>query len=64
MFYPGNLAANLKIGSAAVVYPNATTVKTPTVALPARRVAMLLYQLHPTLRVCGAIVPVHIIRGA
>jgi len=35
MFYPGNLAANLKIGSAAVVYPNATTIKTPTVALPA-----------------------------
>jgi hypothetical protein len=34
MFYPGKLPANLKIGSAAVVYPNATTVKAPTVAVP------------------------------
>jgi hypothetical protein len=30
-----NLPADLKISPAAVVYPNATTVKTPTVALPA-----------------------------
>jgi hypothetical protein len=35
MFDPGNLPASLKIGSADVVYPDATTIKTPTVALPA-----------------------------
>jgi len=47
MFYPGNLPADLKISSAAVVYLKCTTVKTPTAASPARRVAMLLYQLTP-----------------
>src|ERR1700730_2403641 len=35
MFYPRNLPSHLKISSAAVVYPNATMVKTPTAALPA-----------------------------
>ena len=58
------LPADLKISSAAVIDPNSTTIKAPTAALLARRVAVLLYQLDPAARVSRAIVPVHVIRGA
>ena len=40
--YLGDLPAELKIRPAAVVDPNTTTIETPTVALPAWRVAALL----------------------
>jgi hypothetical protein len=58
------LPANLKISAAAVIDPNSSTVKTPIAILPAGRVAMLLYQPHPTPRIRRAIVPVHVVRRA
>jgi hypothetical protein len=45
-----HLLVDLEISSAAVVYPYATTVKTPTAASSARRDALLLYRRPP--RVC------------
>jgi len=62
--YPKSLPADLKISAATLINPNSTSVETPTAALFARRVAVLLYQLDPAARVSRAVVPVHIVRRA
>jgi hypothetical protein len=59
-----HLAANLKISSAAAIYPNSTIINTPTATLLACGVAVLFYHLHSTARVSLAIMPLHVIRRA
>ena len=50
-----------EISTAAAIHPNASTVKTPAVALLAGRLAALSQQLHPASRIRRTIMPLAII---
>jgi hypothetical protein len=53
-----------KIRPAAVIYPNAFVIGAPAVALPARRLAVLLGEPDTPVGVGRAIVPVSVVGGA
>jgi hypothetical protein len=57
-------ALDHKVRPAAVIYPNAFVIRAPTVAFPARRLAVLLGQPDTPVSIDRTIVPVSVVGGA